>query len=238
MAIWFTSDTHFGHKNSLRYCGRPFLTVEACDEYMVERWNALVKPEDTIYHLGDVAMHTKPMLRLMKRLNGHKILIIGNHDLIYPYFLKTRGQKFIDQAYVQYESVFDEIHPSGTEIQFLDYHGVPGNPIVRLSHFPTKNVNDNHPKDKHAESRPIDDGKLNICGHVHQAWLKRGNNVNVGVDVWNFQPVSLFDVWETWKLPPNDKDAPHQVRIVVWKAYHTILYHINRLRDLIVRKKK
>ena len=82
--IWFISDTHFYHSNIIKYCDRPFASAEEMNEAMVERWNALVKPNDHVWHLGDVAMgfggdhHT--LTWLLSRLNGKKRLVVGNHD--------------------------------------------------------------------------------------------------------------------------------------------------------------
>lgn len=109
MTIFLISDTHFSHANILkftwrprsrRYCGldeqqcdeackaahpevriRPeFTTVEEMNEAMVERWNATVRPPDHVYHLGDVAYKTRESLDIVKRLNGHKRVLLGNHD--------------------------------------------------------------------------------------------------------------------------------------------------------------
>lgn len=87
--IFFTSDTHFGHANSLKH-GRPFSSVEEMDETIIERWNAKVGPKDTVYHLGDVAFRNKtPVDDYLRRLNGIKYLIIGNHD---PYTTEMSDQ--------------------------------------------------------------------------------------------------------------------------------------------------
>lgn len=76
--IFFTSDTHFSHTNILRYCQRPFQTIEEMDEIIVSRWNACVNERDTVYHLGDFAFREPGAYR--KRLKGKIILIRGNHD--------------------------------------------------------------------------------------------------------------------------------------------------------------
>ena len=55
-ATWFTSDPHFGHANIIRFCDRPFDDVQAMNDALVHRWNAVVQPEDTVYVLGDVAL--------------------------------------------------------------------------------------------------------------------------------------------------------------------------------------
>ncbi len=77
--IWLVSDSHFGHRNIIDYCGRPFDSVEAMNEAMVERWNAVVQPQDKVYHLGDFVINKK-WIEIGKMLNGHKRLVIGNHD--------------------------------------------------------------------------------------------------------------------------------------------------------------
>ena len=96
------SDTHFGHTNAVekfkRSDGSPlrdFESVEACDEFMIEQWNKKVHPKSTVYHLGDVVINAKH-LHLVKRLNGRKILIRGNHDI------------FKDKQYA--EVGFEQIH--------------------------------------------------------------------------------------------------------------------------------
>ena len=81
------SDTHFGHTNSWQLFKRPdgsplrpFSSTEEMDEAMIERWNAKVGPHDVVYHLGDVVINRK-FLHLVKRLNGKKRLVRGNHDI-------------------------------------------------------------------------------------------------------------------------------------------------------------
>lgn len=79
--IWFTSDSHFSHKNILQYDNRPFNCIREHDETLIQNWNNVVKPEDTIYHLGDVAFGSSGYIHsILARLNGHKHLLWGNHD--------------------------------------------------------------------------------------------------------------------------------------------------------------
>lgn len=79
--VFFTADHHFGHRNIIRYCGRPFADVEEMDRAMVERWNAAVRPGDTVFHLGDFALGSAGRIaELLSALNGYKVLILGNHD--------------------------------------------------------------------------------------------------------------------------------------------------------------
>lgn len=82
--IWLISDTHFNHANIIRYCNRPFSSVEEMNEVMVENWNKVVKPGDKVYHLGDVVMGSLDGFpELWARLNGSKRLILGNHDDVF-----------------------------------------------------------------------------------------------------------------------------------------------------------
>lgn len=82
--VYIVSDTHFGHANIIRYCNRPFADAREMDAAMIERWNATVRPQDHVYHLGDVAMSQAALHRVMPRLHGHKRLILGNHDNVAP----------------------------------------------------------------------------------------------------------------------------------------------------------
>ena len=82
MAVFFTSDTHFGHGGALGLYRRPFASVAVMNEAIVERWNEAVGPDDDIWHLGDFAIRQRPEVvqELFARLNGRKHLVAGNND--------------------------------------------------------------------------------------------------------------------------------------------------------------
>ena len=81
MSIFFISDTHFNHFNVIRYCDRPFKTVEEMNETIIKRWNMMVNKDDIVYHLGDFAFSNKEATQeIVSRLNGKIRLIRGNHD--------------------------------------------------------------------------------------------------------------------------------------------------------------
>jgi calcineurin-like phosphoesterase family protein len=82
VAIYFTSDTHFGDPRVLRIDKRPFPTIPEHDEALIARWNETVAPSDEIWHLGDFALHVKPerIDELLGLLHGRKHLIAGNND--------------------------------------------------------------------------------------------------------------------------------------------------------------
>ena len=86
-AVFLVSDTHFGHAGVCRFTEsdgvtkiRPWTDPAEMDEEMVKRWNDTVRPNDKVYHLGDVVINRKA-LPTMARLNGDKVLIRGNHDI-------------------------------------------------------------------------------------------------------------------------------------------------------------
>ena len=77
---YFTSDQHFGHFNIIRLSHRPFASADEMDEAMIAKWNAKVKSADTIYVLGDLFFRSANVEPILKRLNGRKHLVLGNHD--------------------------------------------------------------------------------------------------------------------------------------------------------------
>lgn len=80
--IFFTSDTHFGHKNIIKWCRRPFSDITEMDEFIIESWNKVVPKDGIVFHLGDFAFHKLSKWETIKsRLNGTIVLITGNHDL-------------------------------------------------------------------------------------------------------------------------------------------------------------
>lgn len=78
---WITSDTHFFHRNIMRYCGRPWSDVTEMNKAMIDRWNSVVKTNDIVFHLGDFALcGTQAKAHILSQLSGHLIFVKGNHD--------------------------------------------------------------------------------------------------------------------------------------------------------------
>ena len=173
--IYFTSDTHFGHQNIIKYCDRPFVDKYEMDRVIVQNWNKTVKPDDTVYHLGDVIFYGSDKAdALIQGLNGHKIVMRGNHD---KGLHRLKGYGF-EEAY--------------NNLQLTLSNGLE----VNLSHYPYKEhyVDDPYFKPKLLARSLADDGKWLLCGHVHEKWKKINKMVNVGVDVWDFKPVSENEI--------------------------------------------
>ena len=148
---WVTSDNHFGHSAIIKYCNRPFKDAKHMNNVMIKRWNRVVKPDDTVYHLGDFALCSKKQkIKIFNQLNGHKILILGNHD-------KTIAHN---------ESIgFEKVVKSLIKGNILMNH-------VGFKNIPTINVSvDNWNYYPIALPTPRD--FIHLCGHSHNAWLIR-----------------------------------------------------------------
>jgi calcineurin-like phosphoesterase family protein len=80
LSVFFTADTHFGDHRTINIARRPFADTAAMDTALVDRWNAVVGPQDVVWHLGDVARRPADVAGLLARLHGTKHLLRGNND--------------------------------------------------------------------------------------------------------------------------------------------------------------
>ena len=99
--VRFTADLHFSHFNIIRYCKRPYKNVHEMDLALIANWNRVVKPDDTIYVLGDFHMgRVEVAARILEHLNGkEKILILGNHDSRPARMLSAGFHKVVTHAW-------------------------------------------------------------------------------------------------------------------------------------------
>jgi calcineurin-like phosphoesterase family protein len=106
MTAFFVSDTHFGHANVILYCKRPYADVAEMNRAMTERWNARVKPGDTVYHLGDFALGPGAELDGHRaKLAGHIVLVKGNHDRSTSRMLKAGFNEVVNELYLELDGV-------------------------------------------------------------------------------------------------------------------------------------
>jgi calcineurin-like phosphoesterase family protein len=190
---WFTSDTHFGHARAIEH-GRPFASVQEMEEVMVANWNRVVGDNDRVYHLGDFAMGQRELNvpNFSNRLKGERILLWGNHD----YIGDLHKHKSYDKK-VFWSGLYKRCFHKVTGPFDLEVAGV----LCHLSHLPF--VGDHEGTvPRFMDQRPIPNGKPLIHGHVHDTWLVRKDagypdQINVGVDMWNFTPVSEEEL-EPW----------------------------------------
>jgi calcineurin-like phosphoesterase family protein len=182
MTEWVTSDTHFRHKNIMKFCPatRPYADVLHMDSSLIAAWNEKIDPNDTVYHLGDVAFCSVSVaVEILSQLNGKKILIIGNHD-----------RKLLSRDSTnQFRSMFEEIHW---------YHEITRNgTLICMFHNPILRWNECHRTSIH------------LHGHVHgeSLGMEQYRIMDVGIDATGEVAVKLDDVIAT--LAPRFAIAHH-----------------------------
>lgn len=166
---WFTADHHFQHDKMIELAKRPFDDIEEMQKVMIAKWNNKVKPGDVVYHLGDFMFYNKTS-RLKyedftNKLNGKIIQILGNHDV------RNGIKSILITAQLQYMG---------------------------------RNIMVGHGPDNIQNALGSTQIQLALCGHVHRLWKwayifdKVYYNwipiINVGVDVWNFYPISHREI--------------------------------------------
>lgn len=85
--LFFTSDTHFYHNNIIKYCDRPFDSIEQMNNSLIENWNSVIAEDSIVFHLGDFCMGGKDWCPILEKLNGIKYLVTGNHDKVKDEYL-------------------------------------------------------------------------------------------------------------------------------------------------------
>lgn len=168
--IWVTSDTHFNHANIIKYCNRPFSSVEEMNETIIANWNKVVRWDDTVYHLGDFALGDKSLIpNIFRRLPGRINVIMGNHDNF---------------------NIMEKIGNEDRLIVGLFWEEIikVGKKTIIMNHFPFGSLPDPN------SNYPI----IQLHGHVHSTpdkpWNCFDNQYDVGVDNNNFTPVNLAEL--------------------------------------------
>ena len=227
MAIFFTADTHFGHEKVIGYSNRPFANAAEMDEALLANWRAVVKPNDKVYHLGDVAFGNEEKVTriagLIRKLPGQKFLIPGNHDSARNLKIFFIYEKAFDipgnhDYFARILNMFE--HEKGFDIKLalpqrfeLDINGiqlpkdVPPPPMrgekrlpIVLDHYPLMSWN----RSGH--------GALHLHGHCHACVPATNQRLDVGVDAWNYAPASLEDVLRHLAAAPRWDDPRAALR--------------------------
>lgn len=169
--LWLISDTHFGHKNIIKFQQRP----ETHEEIMLSEWVWRVREGDQILHLGDVFMgkqgNPKRWAAILSRMPGEKYLIKGNHDKATDALYELAGFTIID-PFVHFPLLFSH-KPATVNSVFNSWmwetniHGhIHGNVLGQ------------NPAD------PEDD-----------CIIPGKNYLNVSVEVTDFKPIALGNVY-------------------------------------------
>jgi len=168
---YLTADEHYYHEGIIFPCERPFKTTKQMNKTFIKNHNEIVGPDDETYHIGDFTMlpigDVHMIERILGQLNGIHHLILGNHDRQRPWDLIEAG--------------FASVHTTlATEMNYTSINGENGKIKFFLHHDPAWSV--------------VFNPNVQLCGHVHNLFKLCKNVINVGVDVWNYRPVSIDEI--------------------------------------------
>ena len=172
----FYSDPHFGHANIIKYADRPFANVQEMEDVFIQRYNETVSPEQTCFWVGDCSFRIERFAEIMKKLNGRKLLVRGNHDKSASTMARLGFDLVLDQAI---------LHLGGRTCVVCHY------PYAGSEH--ARGGRDDRYLDRRPERRK---GEVLIHGHTHQHDKRRDNSIHVGVDSWDYRPATLEQVTE------------------------------------------
>lgn len=162
--IYIISDLHFSHTNIIKYCNRPFSDAHEMNKVMTERWNSVVKPEDTVIVVGDFALtNVETQKTILAKLNGTKILVQGNHDKNPQAMLQIGFSLVVDSMILK---------DSNGEVLFFTHHPLD---IQR------ETILDNIGADYH------------VHGHVHNKTplYHAKRSINVSCENLDYTPIEL-----------------------------------------------
>lgn len=178
-----TSDQHFGNKSIIEYCNRPFSSVEDQTEQLISNWNSVVSTEDTTICLGDMIMGSADNVDLiLPRLNGKIILTRGNHCT--------------PAKILRYNNYPDKII-----VKDIHYEAHGGLYFI-CCHFPIMNPEFN--KMVTADNSEV----VSLFGHIHnkRQFADMGtHSFNCCVEVTNYTPVNIHDIWKLVKEDFQEK---------------------------------
>lgn len=179
--IFFTADNHFGHANIIEYARRPFSSVEEMDAVMVDNWNRVVNPDDTVYLLGDFAVVTRysSVAEAFARLNGKINVVPGGRDKFWVSTKRARRGELSTRT-GHYVRVMPAIMEFDTCIKWMDGK----TKRIALSHYPLVSW------DKATYNAWM------FHGHLHGRAGGIGLSLDVGVDTHRFTPWSLDEAVE------------------------------------------
>ncbi len=181
--IFATSDLHFNHESILKYCSRPFSTVEEMNEGLIQNWNEVVDSQSTVFVLGDVAMGDRKLIpSILSRLNGKIILVRGNHDHknSLQYFPEVHNEYMLEYKGYKIEMTHNPGH--------LKYEGDFSLCGHVHSSFRIKTIGDIIPADTTHDHK-----------YKHPEIICPKFLMNIGVDVNDYKPISIDSIIEEYE---------------------------------------
>lgn len=182
---FFYSDPHFGHAAVIKFCDRPYKSVEEMHEKFIRNWNSVVKDKDIVIITGDFSMYIKKeeIKSILNSLHGTKILVMGNHDKYTESEWLNMGFSFVCRSTTM------RIGGETVNISHFPYKG-PKLKLIMYG-FLSKLFPGKFWRPRHFADQLEDDGRFLIHGHTHSKRKVRGKMIHVGVDAWGYTPVPL-----------------------------------------------
>lgn len=200
--IFFTSDWHIGHANSILFDKRPFSNLEIMHKSLIARYNAQVPSWGICYFLGDIGVgSSEECQRVLRQLNGTKVLILGNHDKKLHAMHLAGFDAVLNEAamYIQGERVTMTHCP----LRGLFRENVEG---MKGAHA-GQNWHGEH---KQIEFSIENQGQFHLHGHIHSPNSGKsqkilGRQFDVGVPANNYRPVSISEI-ESWIVKTKEAE--------------------------------
>lgn len=173
--LWVMSDPHFGHRNIIKYCKRPFVSVDEMDEAIIRNCNKVVPHNGTLIIVGDFSFHKdkRRTNQIIYAIKGTKYIVLGNHD------------EYLDQEQLsKFAGAYDYL-----EVEVRDKDTPRGKQLIVMMHYPFRTWNKSH------------HGSWSLHGHCHGSLPDDPNllSIDVGVDCHNYTPISYYQIKDLMK---------------------------------------
>jgi calcineurin-like phosphoesterase family protein len=188
MAVWFTADTHFNHKNIIEYCSRPYADIEEMNKVIIDNWNSVVSEKDNVVVAGDMFMgRVETIDQILPQLKGTIFLVPGNHD----------NQKRLKACAAK-----------GVRVVNKGYLKFSGDGVSRPRIIVLHNPHDFKPRLEIIEKECAlkEETVLYIYGHIHDeapsGLVKESEHVysfHAGVDTNDYTPVLWDDIYKEYR---------------------------------------
>ena len=191
--IFFTSDTHLGHNNVIKFSGRPYENVQEMGDDFIAKWNEVVSENDYIFHLGDFSWFngTTDIYKIISKLNGQIYIVPGNHDKEHKFDLCEKLSKFhlcSDIAVLYIRNIIEDKPQKALEVFLCHY------PLMTWPH-------------RHNYA-------LQLFGHIHSGPTSKGDidqdlplfsyQYDCGVDNNEYTPIEIREVLRKLNYPNED----------------------------------
>lgn len=192
--IFFTSDWHIGHENSIKFDNRPFKDLQDMHTQLVKNFNKQVPNDGITYFLGDMVTHGSDITKsVISQLNGIKVLIVGNHDKNYQSCYNSGFDVVLNKATIKIgQNEVTLTHCPLRGVYRENTEGMKG--VIQIENW--------HGESRHNQFSVEDEGQFHLHGHIHSPNSGKsqkilGKQFDVGLPANNYRPVHI-SIIESW----------------------------------------